>query len=117
MRTEVILMNFETQMTKELYTNGSVVVWYPGELNNLIFDPGENYIWKKFKFSGKECSIISEGNRISAVLELGSYKEKTIISASIPKSKKSNLHSLILQWENNIISLYMDSTYLKQVVL
>ena len=102
-------------MRSSFNTYGSVAVWFNKAVNSGIFDSGENFIWKKFELSGKECSIISEGNRVSAVLELGSNKEKTIISTIIRKSKTADLHTLILKWTNDEVSLYMNNEYLQEV--
>jgi hypothetical protein len=52
---------------------------------------------------------------VSAVLELGSNEEKTIISSYVNKSKTADLHSLLFKWADNIVSLYMDNEYLNQV--
>ena len=102
-------------MRSSFNTYGSVAVWFNKDINPGIFNEGENYIWKRFELSGKECSIISEGNRVSAVLELGSNKEKTVISAFINNSNSLNLHTLIVKWADNVISLYMNDEYLKEI--
>ena len=96
-------------------TYGSVAVWFNKDINPGIFNEGENYLWKRFDLFGKECSIISEGNKVSAVLELGSNKEETVISAMINNGNPLNLHTLILKWANNVINLYMDNEHLKEV--
>ncbi|MDA3838385.1 MAG: hypothetical protein PF574_05325 [Candidatus Delongbacteria bacterium] len=102
-------------MRSSFNSYGSVAVWFHTEVNSGVFDSGENFIWKKFELSGKECSLISEGNKVSAVLELGSNKEKTIISTIVQKSKTADLHSLILKWTDNMISLYIDNKHLNEV--
>ena len=102
-------------MRSAFNTYGSVAVWFSKGINPGIFNEGENYIWKRFDLFGKECSIISEGNKVSAVLELGSNKEKTVVSALINNSNSLNLHTLIVKWGDNVISLYMNNEYLKEV--
>ena len=102
-------------MRSSFNTYGSVAVWFNEGINPGIFNEGENYLWKRFELFDKECSIISEGNRVSAVLELGSNKEKTIISTIIRKSKTADLHTLILKWTNDEVSLYMNNEYLQEV--
>ncbi|MCK4979239.1 MAG: hypothetical protein KAS62_02530 [Candidatus Delongbacteria bacterium] len=102
-------------MRSSFNTYGSVAVWFNKDINPGIFNEGENYIWKSFELSGKECSIISEGNKISAVFELGSNKEETVISAKINSGIPLNLHTIILKWANNVINLYMDNEHLKEV--
>ena len=92
-----------------------MAVWFNKDINPGIFNEGENHLLKRFDLFGKECSIISEGNKVSAVLELGSDKEETIISAMINSGNSMNLHTLILKWANNVISLYMNNEYLKEV--
>ena len=102
-------------MRKSFNTYGSVAVWFDKNINPGIFNKGENYLWKKFELLGKECSIISEGNRVSAVLGLGSNTEKTVISAIIVDKDSIDLHSLVLKWINNVISIYVNDKYLKEV--
>ena len=102
-------------MKSSFNTYGSVAVWLNKNTNPGIFNEGENYLWKRFDLYGKECSIISEGNKVSAVLELGSNKEETVISAKINSGNPMNLHTFVLKWMNNVISLYIDNEYLKEV--
>ncbi|MBN2789888.1 MAG: hypothetical protein JXR69_06840 [Candidatus Delongbacteria bacterium] len=92
---------------------GSVALWFKNDHNTGIFQSGRNYIWKKFDLTGKECSIISEGNKVSVVLDLGSNKERTIISTVVKNSKIQSLHSLVLKWTNNLVSIYINNEYLK----
>ena len=102
-------------MRSSFNTYGSVAVWFNEGINPGIFNEGENYLWKRFELFDKECSIISEGNKISAVFELGSKKEKTVISALVNNSNFTDLHTLILKWADNVISLRMNNEYLKKV--
>ena len=102
-------------MRSSFDTYGSVAVWFNKDINPRIFNEGENYLLKRFDLYGKECSIISEGNKISAVLELGCDKEKTVISTVVNNSDSVDLRTLIVKWTNNVISLYMDNEYLQEV--
>ena len=102
-------------MRSSFNTYGSVAIWFNECINPGIFNEGENYLWKRFDLYGKECSIISEGNKVSAVLELGCYKERTVISTVVNNSGSVDLHTLIVKWANNVISLYMNNEYLKEV--
>lgn len=102
-------------MRSALNSYGSVAVWLSTDDNSEVFDSGKNFILKKFELSGKECSIISEGNKVSAVLELGSKTEKTLISSFVCKDKAASIHSLILKWSNNMVSMYYGNMYLKEV--
>ena len=102
-------------MRNSLSTCGSVAVWFDKGINPGIFSKNENYLWKRFHFFDSECSIISEGNKVSAVLELGQNKERTIISALIDNHDSEDLHTLMLKWTDRAVSIYMDNEYLNKV--
>jgi len=96
-------------------SNGSVAIWLNQEINQGIFNDDKKYLWKKFKLFGKECSIVSEGTKVSVVLELGTTKEKKIITLSVEDYKSISLHKLILKWVDNKITLCVNNKYFKEV--
>lgn len=87
---------------------GAVAVIFNPEDNPGLFKKDNNYVLKRFDLYGRDCVLISEGQKVSLVSDLGMSKEEELLSVYLPDGIENNISSLVLKWYNNNLSLHAD---------
>ena len=96
---------------------GAVAVIFNPEDNPGVFQKDSSYILKRFELHGKECVLISEGNRVSLITDPEKMEEVEILSVILPDGSEDKIRSLVLKWYNNSLSLYADANPVKSKLI
>ncbi|MFC2005163.1 hypothetical protein ACFLUY_02950 [Chloroflexota bacterium] len=86
---------------------GTVIFWVKPSENPGAFTQGKNYTWGVFQINGEECTILSEGNTLLAVLNKGSDREFMIFSHEVT-SGPNIPHMISVTWSDEEMNLYFD---------
>lgn len=93
---------------------GTVSFWFDPKKNPNTFTEGVKYCWGIFEINSEECTIISDGKMLSAILNKGTVNEETIFHTVFDPNPNSN-HMIAVTWDDKELNLYFDGELLQNV--
>ena len=86
---------------------GTVAFWFDPKKNPGAFKEGIKYCWGIFEINGEECTIISDGIMLSAILNINSNDQRMIFNIVLNPDPNKN-HMIAVTWNSEELNLYFD---------